>query len=53
MTILSKPGADLLVICCWCPGWDRDDPINANASHGACQACVDRVLGPEPAKDAK
>ena len=45
MTILSKPGDALLIICAWCVGFNANDPINANASHGICPSCSDRMFG--------
>jgi len=45
LTILSKPGADLLVICCYCIDWDRNDPMNKGASHGICPPCYLREFG--------
>ena len=30
MTILSEPGAALLIICAWHADFDRTDPRNAN-----------------------
>ena len=49
MTILSKPGDPLLVVCAWCD-FDKDDPRNAHASHGICKSCLDRWLPAEPVK---
>jgi hypothetical protein len=45
VTILSKPGDTLLTICAWHADFRADDPLNANASHGICPACVARVFG--------
>jgi hypothetical protein len=44
VTILSEPGATLLVICAWHADFDRNDPRNANASHGICKICEARVF---------
>jgi hypothetical protein len=35
--------APLVVICAWCPDFDRTAPANANATHGICPRCVARV----------
>jgi hypothetical protein len=54
MTILSEPGAALLVICAWCPDWDRNDPRNVKASHGVCESCLAKMLReplPVPARE--
>jgi len=49
MTILSKPGDALLVICAWCAGFDKNDPRNATASHGICKSCLEKFTAPEKA----
>lgn len=54
MTILSEPGAALLVICAWHADFDRNDPMNLNASHGACSECLAKMLDeplPVPARE--
>ena len=48
MTILSKPGDPVLVICAWHADFDKNDPINATASHGCCPVCMARMFGEEP-----
>lgn len=35
--------AKLLVICAWCPTFDRNDPRNAFASHGLCESCARKM----------
>ena len=51
MTILSKPGDLVLVICAWCSDFDRNDPINATASHGICKSCEARMFADEPKQE--
>jgi len=30
----------LVVLCAWCPGWNRHAPENKGASHGVCEKCL-------------
>lgn len=32
--------APLVVICAWCPDFDRTAPANAGATHGICPRCA-------------
>jgi hypothetical protein len=33
----------MVVICAWCPDFDRTDPRNRGASHTICPACLAKV----------
>ncbi len=30
----------MILICCYCPDFDRTAPFNALATHGICPACL-------------
>lgn len=38
--------APLVMICCYCPDFDRTAPFNSGASHGICPACIERFEAP-------
>jgi hypothetical protein len=39
--LLAPP---LVVICAWCPTFDKTDRRNAGASHTICPSCLTREL---------
>lgn len=39
----ANTSENLEVICAWCPDFDRNDPRNANATHGICPTCEARI----------
>ena len=35
-----------VMICAYCPDFDRTAPVNAGASHGICPACIETFEAP-------
>jgi hypothetical protein len=33
----------VILICCYCPDFDRTSPANAAATHGICPSCVAKM----------
>ena len=44
--------APLVVVCAWCPDFDKTDPKNAGASHGICPTCAAKLLAQLDAQQA-
>jgi hypothetical protein len=34
----------VVVVCAWCPTFDRRDPKNKGVSHGICPTCAAKML---------
>lgn len=35
--------APLVIICAWCPDFDKTNPANAGVSHGICPTCAAKL----------
>jgi hypothetical protein len=33
----------MILICCYCPDFDRTAPFNASATHGICPTCLAKM----------
>jgi len=37
---LTDSAPPLVMVCAWCPDFDRTAPSNQGASHGICPSCL-------------